>query len=505
MTGGARAVDGAELVSRDPRDGRELGRYPRHAPAEVAAAVTAARRAASWWSGLGHSGRRRRLDAWRRVLVRRVPELVRLISAETGKTTADAQLEAMLVADHLHWAAAHARRVLRPRRVPSGLLMYNHTATVEHHPLGVVGVIGPWNYPAFIPIGPIAHALAAGNTVVFKPSEHTPGVGAWLADTLAEAVDGPRVLEPVFGTGETGAALCSSGVDKVAFTGSTATGRKVMAACAEHLTPVLLECGGKDALLVDRDADLAAAAEAAVWGGLSNAGQTCVGVERVYVHEAVAEEFTARVVEGAAALRTGTGPDADIGPMTTPEQPGLVREHVRDALARGGRALLGAPEPGEGAPHDPASPGGSALLPPVVLTDVPEDARAMREETFGPVLVVNRVASMEEAVERANGCAYGLGAAVYSRRAGPRLARRLRAGMVSVNSVLAFTGVPALPFGGTGASGFGRVHGPEGMREFTRVQSVTRQRVRPLLQPLSFRRGPRTMGVLLRLIRTVRG
>ncbi|MET7291278.1 aldehyde dehydrogenase family protein [Streptomyces griseoloalbus] len=496
MTGGAPTGGAGELVSFDPRDGRELGRYPRHSPADVAAAVAAARRASSGWAGLGHTERRRRLDAWRRLVVRRVPELVQLISAETGKTTADAQLEAVLVVDHLRWAAAHAARVLRRRRVFPGLLMYNHTATVDHHPLGVVGVIGPWNYPAFIPIGPIAHALAAGNTVVFKPSEYTPAVGAWLADTLDEVIGGPRVLEVVFGAGDTGAALCSAGVDKVAFTGSTATGRRVMAACAQGPTPVVLECGGKDAMLVDRDADVAAAADAAVWGGLSNAGQTCVGVERVYVHEAVADRFTALVVETAAALRTGTGPGADFGPMTTPEQPGIVQEHIRDALSRGARALLGGPD---------SARAGSASVRPVVLTDVPEDALVMTEETFGPVLVINRVAAMEEAVERTNRSVYGLGAAVYSRSAGTRIARQLRVGMVSVNSVLAFSGVPALPFGGTGASGFGRVHGPEGLREFARTQSVTRQRVRPFLQPLSFRRGPRTMDILLRLVRTVRG
>ncbi|MET8676858.1 aldehyde dehydrogenase family protein [Streptomyces sp. NPDC004647] len=483
-----------EVVSTDPRDGRELGRYPLHSAADVAAAVTAARRAASWWSGLGYAARRSRLDAWRRLILRRVSELVELISAETGKTTADAQLEAILVVDHLRWAAAHAGKVLRRRHVRPGLLMYNHSATVDHHPLGVVGVIGPWNYPAFIPIGPIAHALAAGNTVVFKPSEYTPGVGKWLADTLGEVVGEQTVLEAVFGFGDTGAALCTSGVDKVAFTGSTSTGKRVMAACAESLTPVLLECGGKDAMLVDRDADIAAAADAAVWGGLSNAGQTCVGVERVYVHQAVAERFTELVVENAAALRTGVGRDADIGPMATREQPSIVAEHIRDALARGARAALGGP--------DSVRP---STVEPVVLTEVREGSLALTEETFGPVIVVNRVATMDEAVAQANACAYGLGAAVYSRARGPQIARKLRVGMVSVNSVLAFAGVPGLPFGGTGASGFGRVHGPEGLREFTRTQSITRQRVRPFLRPLSFERSPRTMDALMRLIRIVYG
>ncbi|KFG71641.1 aldehyde dehydrogenase family protein [Streptomyces mutabilis] len=483
-----------QLVSADPRDGRTLGQYPVHGTAEVSERVDAARAAAPAWARLGHAGRARDLDAWRRLILRRVGELVRLISAETGKTRADAQLEVILVADHLRWAAAHAGRVLRPRRVPTGMLMFHHTATVEHHPLGVVGVIGPWNYPAFIPVGPVAHALAAGNTVVFKPSEYTPAAGAWLVATFAEATGRPDVLQAVFGRGDTGAALCRSGVDKIAFTGSTETGKRVMAACAENLTPVLLECGGKDAVIVDRDADLDSAADAVVWGGLANAGQTCIGVERVYVHQDVADRFTETVVDRAAALRTGPGPDAHIGPMATPGQPGIVLDHIRDALSRGGRALLGGPESVR-APY----------VSPVILADVPEDADVLTRETFGPVLVINRVRSAAEAVERANACAYGLGAAVFSRTQATAIARRLRVGMVSVNSVLAFAGIPALPFGGTGASGFGRVHGPEGLREFTRTHSVARQWLRPPVQPLSFRRSDRTMDALVRLVRVVHG
>lgn len=482
------------LVSVDPRTGRTLGRYAVHGRAEVAERVAAARAAAPAWARLGHAGRARDLDAWRRLMLRRVGELVGLISAETGKTRADAQLEAILVANHLRWAAAHAGRVLRPRRVPAGMLAFHHTATVEHHPLGVVGVIGPWNYPAFIPIGPVAHALAAGNTVVFKPSEYTPAVGTWLVDTFTEATGRHDVFQAVFGRGDTGAALCRSGVDKVAFTGSTQTGRRVMAACAENLTPVLLECGGKDAVIVDRDADLEAAADAVVWGGLANAGQTCVGVERVYVHQDVADRFTEAVAGRAAALRTGPGPDAHIGPMATPGQPGVVLDHVRDALRRGGRAVLGGPESVR-APY----------VSPVILADVPEDADVLTRETFGPVLVINRVRSAAEAVEKANACAYGLGAAVFSRTRGTAIARRLRVGMVSVNSVLAFAGIPGLPFGGTGASGFGRVHGPEGLREFTRTQSLARQWLRPPVQPLSFRRPDRTMDALVRLVRVVHG
>jgi aldehyde dehydrogenase (NAD+) len=479
-----------KLVSLDPRTGEVVGHHPVHGPEQVADAVRRAREASRWWAELGFAGRRQRLDAWRRLIVRRLPELVTLISAETGKPADDARLELVLVLDHLHWAAHHAERVLRRRRVSPGLLMYNYAATLEYQPLGVVGVIGPWNYPAFTPMGSIAYALAAGNAVVFKPSEYTPGVGTWLADTFAEVVPEHPVFGVVTGFGETGAALCRSGVDKLAFTGSTATGRRVMAACAETLTPVLVECGGKDPLIVDADADLAAAAEAAVWGGMSNAGQTCVGVERVYVVDAVADRFVELVAQRAGKLRAGGQDGADLGPITMPSQVDVIRGHIRDALDAGARAVVGGVDSVR-APY----------VEPVVLTDVPEDCSAVRDETFGPTITINRVRDVEEALRLANDTRYGLAATVFSRSRGEELARRLRAGMVSVNSVIAFAAVPALPFGGVGDSGFGRIHGEDGLREFTRPQAVTRRRFRALLEPMTFARGAQTVRQLLRLVR----
>ncbi|GDY32427.1 aldehyde dehydrogenase family protein [Gandjariella thermophila] len=479
-----------KLLSLDPRTGEVVGRYPVHGAEEVTDAVRRAREAGQWWAGLGFAGRKQRLDAWRRRLVRRLPELANLISTETGKPIDDARLELVLVVDHLHWAAHHAERVLRRRRVSPGLLMYNHAATLEYQPLGVVGVIGPWNYPAFTPMGSIAYALAAGNAVVFKPSEYTPGVGTWLADTFAEVVPEHPVFRVVTGYGETGAALCRSGVDKLAFTGSTATGKRVMAACAETLTPVLVECGGKDALIVDADADLEAAADAAVWGGMANAGQTCVGVERVYVVDAVADRFLDLVAQRARRLRAGGQDGADLGPITMPSQVDVIRGHIQAALDAGARAVVGGLDSVR-APY----------VEPVVLTDVPEDCAAVRDETFGPTITVNRVRDVAEALRLANGTRYGLAAAVFSRSRGEELARRLRAGMVSVNSVISFAAVPALPFGGVGDSGFGRIHGEDGLREFARPQAVTRRRFGALLEPMSFSRGTHTVRQLLRLVR----
>ena len=480
--------------SLDPRTGEVVGRHPVLDATAVKAAVSAVREGQKWWVQLGFSGRKQRLDAWRKLLLRRLDEGAGLICSETGKPLDDARMELVLVIDHLHWAAGKAERVLGRRKVSPGLLMANQAATVEYLPFGVIGVIGPWNYPAFTPMGSIAYALAAGNGVVFKPSELTPGVGKWLAGTFAEVVPEHPVFEVVTGFGATGAALCASGADKVAFTGSTETGKRVMAACADTLTPVLVECGGKDALIVDADADLEAAADAAVWGAMSNAGQTCIGVERVYVVDAVAERFLKMVAERAAELRPGGQPSAHFGPITMPSQVDVIRQHVSGALRQGGRAVVGGN-------HSVRAP----FVEPIVLTDVPADAEAAGEETFGPTIVVERVRDADEGVERANRSRYGLGGTIFSRARGAELARRMRAGMVAVNSVIAFAAVPALPFGGVGDSGFGRIHGEDGLREFTRPQSVTRTKYRMPLNPMTFRRSPRTVRRLVRLVRIVRG
>jgi aldehyde dehydrogenase (NAD+) len=494
--GGTRAseVPGETFDSLDPRTGERVGSYPVHTAAHVNAVVRRASEAASWWAGLGFAGRRERLGQWRKLLVARIDEIAEVIAAETGKPADDARLELVLAVDHLAWAARNARRVLGRRKVSAGMLMSNQSATLAYPPFGVVGVIGPWNYPVFTPMGSIAYALAAGNAVVFKPSELTPGVGHALADTFASVVGEQPVLQVVTGFGETGAALCRAGVGKIAFTGSSATGKRVMAACAESLTPVLIECGGKDPLIVDVDADLDAAADAAVWGSMSNAGQTCVGVERVYVLESVADEFLSRVVAKAGSIRPGAEPTADFGPMTLPAQVDVVAGQVRDALDRGARALVGGP----GSVRPP-------YVEPVVLTDVPEDSTAITQETFGPLLAVNRVADIDDAISRANATGYGLGASVFSGKRGEQIAARLRCGMVAVNGVITFAGVPALPFGGVGQSGFGRIHGEDGLREFTRAQAVTRQRFAAPIAVTTFSRSKRTMPRLLKLVRTMYG
>lgn len=286
----------------------------------------------------------------------------------------------------------------------------------------------------------------------------------------------------------------AAGVDKIAFTGSTRTGKKVMAAAASSLTPVLVECGGKDALIVDSDADLTAAAEAAIWGAVSNAGQTCAGVERIYVAEDVADEFTEIVVKRAKKLKPGGEPNANLGPITMPSQVEIIREHVQDALDRGGKALVGGP--------DSIRP---PYVEPVVLVDVPEDSLAVTEETFGPTVVINRVPNALEGVRLANQSKYGLGAAVFSKARGEELAAELRVGMVSINSVLTYAAIPGLPFGGVGDSGFGRIHGEDGLREFSYAKAVTKLKFKSLINMATFDRSSMAGKQMLRLARTLFG
>jgi succinate-semialdehyde dehydrogenase / glutarate-semialdehyde dehydrogenase len=367
-TPGVPVVEDGALVSTNPATGDEAGRFPIASADDVTAAVTRAQEAAAWWGRLDFASRRQRLLRYRSVLATRLGELAALVHHETGKPEADAIVEAGAAIDHVAWAATHARRVLGQRKVRSSLLMAEHAAYLEYLPYGVIGVIGPWNYPVFTPIGSLGYALAAGNAVVFKPSEYTPAVGQWLVDRFTEVVPEQPVLQIVHGAGEVGGALCRSGVGKIAFTGSTATGKKVMAACAETLTPVLLECGGKDAMIVEADANVDAAVSACVWGGMTNAGQTCVGIERVYVADAVYDDFLTRLIDRARQLKVGVDDDADFGPITMPSQIDVIRRHIDDAIASGGRAVLGGPE----AVQPP-------YVQPTILVDVPEDSSAVRE------------------------------------------------------------------------------------------------------------------------------
>ncbi|CCQ14641.1 Aldehyde dehydrogenase [Rhodococcus sp. AW25M09] len=482
--------------SLDPRTGVALATYPIAGVDDVAAAVDRARSAARWWDVQGFVGRKRWLLEFKSAIARDAASLAAVIAAETGKPAEDSLLEVMLGVEHIDWAARNAEKTLKQRKVGSGLLAVNQKAYVGYRPFGVVGVIGPWNYPLYTPMGSIAYALAAGNTVVFKPSELTPGVGVWLAEKWASLAAPHPVFQTVTGEGSTGTALVESGVDKIAFTGSTATAKKVMATCAKSLTPLIAECGGKDAMLVDADADIAAAVEFATFGAMGNAGQTCAGVERIYVAAPVYDRFLTEFTTAVRALEPGGAQTSSYGPMTLAKQSEIVRGQIEDALTKGGKAVVGGLDSLRG-----------PYIDPVILTEVPEDSTAITEETFGPTVVVNKVRDLDEGIERANASKYGLGASVFTQdtATGRRAAEKLDCGVVTVNSVLGFAGVAALPFGGTGDSGFGRIHGADGLREFSTVKSLTVQSFAAPVNLLTMKRKARNMKLSVLALRLRHG
>ncbi|MEU6583258.1 aldehyde dehydrogenase family protein [Nocardia sp. NPDC046763] len=485
------------LTSVNPATGEALATYKIDDEAAVRAAVAKARTAAATWGALTYAERKKHILRWGSKLVEKSDELSELIHAENGKPLDDAFLELMLALEHIKWAASNAEKVLKPKKVAPGAFMTNFAAHLEYRPLGVVGVIGPWNYPIYTPNGSIAYALAAGNCVVFKPSEFSTGIGNFVAKAFADA--NPELPDGVFitinGYGATGAALVQSGVDKLAFTGSTATGKKIMAAAAETLTPVLLECGGKDAVIVAADADVKAAADAVAWGATANSGQTCAGVERVYVDKSVADEFVAEVKRILTDIKPGSDAKASYGPMTMPSQVDIVRRHIDDALKNGGKAVLGGPESVKG-----------PFIEPVVLVDVDESSDAVCEETFGPTVTIRTVNGVDEAVELTNKSKYGLGSAVYSKNQGMEIARRLQVGCTSVNSVLSYAAISGLPFGGVRDSGIGRIHGAPGLLEFSRPHSIAVQRFAiPGMALLSYTRTDRTMKLLRKIVPLIHG
>jgi acyl-CoA reductase-like NAD-dependent aldehyde dehydrogenase len=473
-----------QLSSINPATGEVIGKVPIHTAAEVDAAVARARVAAETWSTRSFEARAEELTAFRKAIAAHADELAELLHQENGKPLLEAYTEVMMALGHVQHATARAEAAMAPRRVGAGMLA-NFRATISYHPLGVVAVIGPWNYPLFTPMGSIAYALAAGNAVVFKPSELTPLVAVKLAEIAARTFALPHLLQVVTGAGATGAALAKAAVDKIAFTGSAATGKRVMMAAAERLTPVLLELGGKDPMIVTDDAELDKAAEACVYGALTNAGQACISIERVYVAEAIHDRFVDKVVEQVRELKLG-GDDGHLGAMTSPAQVEIVRDHLADAIAKGARVLTGGPDAITG-----------SFIQPTVLADVTHDMKVMSEETFGPVIPIQRVGSLDEAVKLANDSRYGLGSSVFAGKAARSIADKLRAGMTSINSVMGFAGIPNLPFGGLGDSGFGRIHGDEGIREFTRIKSTAEQVMSIPLNMMSFRQ-PKDMTKRLR-------
>lgn len=481
-----RPPQGETLVVHDRASGAVMAELPVDDDDTVAAAAATARAAQPGWAALGPRGRAAALRRARRALVRDRAAVLERLERETGKARVDVVGELMGVCLDLGWLARRAPRWLRRQRVSTRPL-FGKRGYVVHRPRGVVGIISPWNAPLNLALGDALPALLAGNAVIIKPSELAPLAVQRAVAALGSALP-PGVLQVVIGAGATGAALVDQ-VDLVCVTGSPQTGRRVMERAARRLTPVLLELGGKDPMIVCADADLDRAAAGAAWGGCLMTGQVCMSVERVYVEAPVAEAFTAKLVEQVRALRTGpNGPAADIdfGPFTSPRQMEIVERHVADAVARGARVLTGGARVGDGT---------APCYAPTVLAGVDHDMAIMREETFGPVIPVMAVADVEEAIRLANDSAYGLNASVWTRDVarGVAIAERLETGNACVNECVLSAGVPALPFGGVKQSGVGTRHGgAEGLRQFCVRQALLveprRRRREPAWFPYSLRR-----------------
>lgn len=453
------------IETLDPRTGRVLARVPDHSAEDVAAAVFVARDNQRAWAALSFPERAEHILAVRDLMLDRAETLVDVICSETGKLPSEAVMtELVATAELIHHYAKHGAKALADEKVRPGTMIHKK-AYRTFSPLGVVGVISPWNYPFVLTMTPIVSALFAGNTVVFKPSEITPLVGLEIAKLFAEVGEYSGIVTAVTGGGATGDALVRSGVDKICFTGSVATGKKVMAAAAESLTPVVLELGGKDPMIVCDDADLDRAVGGALWSAFSNAGQTCMATERVYVDRSRYDEFVDRVVTATRRIRQGTEPGDDIGSMTFERQVSIVERHVADAVAKGAKVLTGGRR---------VSGRDGLWYEPTVLVGVDHTMDIMTAETFGPVLPIMAVDGDDEAVRLANDSIYGLNASVWTTdlERGKRLAGRIESGNVCVNDAIVSYAVTGLPFGGVKESGIGRVHGAEGLQAFCDSKSV---------------------------------
>jgi acyl-CoA reductase-like NAD-dependent aldehyde dehydrogenase len=482
----ATAIPLDAIPSIDPATGIVLAQVARTPAAEVPKIVERARTAQTAWAAMPIGQRCAQLRLLRERMMASRDVLADAVVAESGKPRVEALFADIFVAlDTAEYFAKNGARLLQPERVP-----HHSTAgkaksgRLVHDPIGVIGIISSWNYPLAIPLSQIIPAVAAGNAVVCKTSDFTPQCGALIEKLFADSGFPKNLVTVIQGNGEVGQALIDAAPDKIMFTGSVATGRRVAESCAKKLIPTVLELGGKDAMIVLADANLDVAASGAVWGSYTNCGQVCLSVERLFVEQSIEGKFLALCVEKTKKLRQGPGcdPTTDLGPLIRPQHVQRISDLVNDAVSRGARILCG------GKPRPDLGPN---FFEPTVIAGLDSTMKLFQEETFGPILAVRSVKDAEEAIALANDSSFALAASVWTKDTsrGQSIAARLRAGAVMVNDTISYFAIAEAPHGGCGASGWGRTHGKAGLLEMVQPKYIDVDRLPGTEKPWWYRYG----------------